>query len=164
MSNFSRLLGIVPKFSSTLSSMMSLNTSISHSNQHHGIYHSSIWTDHILQVNTLLSDWRHQAAEHSLKDLAKASEVQHNSTASAANASEDNTQLDYEEIISQNLAYIYYLKKPPKLRFLYKETLTVITFEKNCLSHKTWLRQFVTTQSNFKIFHTVSYNPLMMFR
>ena len=100
---------------------MSLNTSISHSNQHHGIYRSSIWTDHVLQVNTLLSDWRHQAAEHSLKDLAKASEVQHNSTASAANASEDNTQLDYEEIISQNLAYIYYLKKLQNLDFYTKK-------------------------------------------
>ena len=117
MSNFSRLLGIVPKFSSTLSSMMSLNTS-----------KSAPWYLLFIHLNRPYSPskysafrLKHQAAEHSLKDLAKASEVQHNSTASAANASEDNTQLDYEEIISQNLAYIYYLKKLQNLDFYTKK-------------------------------------------
>lgn len=38
-----------------------------------------------------------------------------------AKASEYNTQLDYEEIISQNLAYIYYLKKLQNLDFYKKK-------------------------------------------
>lgn len=49
--------------------------------------------------------------------ITKALKEQTRTTASATNTSKDNAPLDYEEIISQNLAYIYYLKKLQNLDF-----------------------------------------------
>ena len=133
MSNFSRLLGIVPKFSSTLSSMMSLNTS-----------KSAPWYLPFIHLNRPYSPRKYSAFR--LKASGSGTLVERpskgvRSTTQLNRQCRKCIRRQYPAGLRRNhlpKSGIYLLfEKTPKLRFLYKETLTVITFEKNCLSHKT---------------------------